>query len=434
MFFYARSPKNAAGLYMPIRSVGIIKERRYAAVKKKRKKKGSRVLITCTLPLPPFSFSFSLSLHLLKSLQEHRHRTPNDRVPQTKTAHLRRSTLQPRPPRARRRRRTPRLLRGVHKRVARHRTRLAIRARRGNQLDAANLAAAGGIRGQKRPAAAVRLGAHLASGGRELRRGCNDACAPRGVGGCADDGGAVLGGGDGGAGGVCADDGYGDRGGRLGEDGGCLDDGLALGVGGGLRDGDDDGAVGGGCFGGRRVGSWRCGAAFGGGEGGGWGWWGGGGAVGGDLALLEVLDGGDDEFGCEGWVRVVHLFDAAVVGFEDALLEVFEAAESGLEGLFGEGVEQVVEGFLRARVDGVGLRCVLGRRCRLLCKHGAEERQGQNSQSAEGKHDDVRSMRLTDPVKKRSDREVELFQRRGIDQLYAETRISKSSCRQPRMP
>ena len=222
-----------------------------------------------------------------------------------------------------------------------------------------------------------------------MRRGRDDGGAACGIRGCAEHGGAGFGGGDGGAGGVCAHEGYGDGGGGLGEDGGCLDDGLAGGVGGGLRDGYDDGAVRGGGFG-RGVGCGRAGVvgrgrggAFGWGRGGGWGWWRGGGAVGGRLALLEVLDGGDDEFGCEGGVRVVDLLDAAVVGFEDALLEVFEAAEGGLERLFGEGVEEVVEGFLRARVDGVGLGRVLGRRCRLLCKHSAQERQGQNSQSAE---------------------------------------------------
>lgn len=93
------------------------------------------------------------------------------------------------------------------------------------------------------------------------------------------------------------------------------------------------------------------------------------------------MNGGDDEFGGERGVLVVHLFDAAVVGFEDAVFEVFESAQCSLQRLLGQCVEQVLESFLGARVDG----CDLLRWARglLVRKHGADERQGQYDQSAE---------------------------------------------------
>lgn len=52
-----------------------------------------------------------------------------------------------------------------------------------------------------------------------------------------------------------------------------------------------------------------------------------------------------------------------------------------MERFFREGVEEVLEGFVGAGVDGAGLFGLL-----LLGEDGAEERQAQEGQGAEGAH------------------------------------------------
>ena len=328
------------------------------------------------------------------TLHEQRQRRPTHHYKIPSTIRIRRTSLQPRPS-TRLRRIACRRLRGVHKRVTRDGAGLAVGARGGDQFDRADLSATGRVRGHKRAAPCVRLGADFTGCWCKLRGGGDDGAAALGVSGGADDGGTVLGRGHGLALGVCADDGHGDRGGDLAEHGGGLDNGLAARVGCSLWNIDDDGTVGVGRRGGRVVAGRSVAALLGRGRvaalrrcvrglrvrrrchrc-----------AVGGCLALLQVLDGGDDKLGCEGRVLVVHLLDAAVVRLEDARLEVLEPAECCLERLLGQCVEQVPECFLRAGVDGLGLVDLLSRRRGLLGKHRSEEREGQKGHSAERAH------------------------------------------------
>jgi hypothetical protein len=150
---------------------------------------------------------------------------------------LRRRLRAPIPTRRRR-------LRGVDILVARNRARASIRTRCGDQLHAANLGAAGRVRGQEGAAAGIRLGTHFAGCRCELRGGRDGCGAPLGIGGGADYRGPGLDSSNGRSGGVGAGKGHGDRGGDLAEDGGGFDDGLADRVGCGLLDGYDDGAIG----------------------------------------------------------------------------------------------------------------------------------------------------------------------------------------------
>lgn len=204
-----------------VKSVGIIKERRYAKCKAmlivgcdKGESWFSSPVVHLLLP-SHLSFSSSeylSSLVLRDILEEHRQRTTRHR--QTHSIPSRSASLKPRLPR-RRLRRGVRLLRRIHKCIARQRTRFAVRARRRNKLHTADLSATGGIRRQERASTLIRLGAHFASCRCELRCRCDDGGAALGISGGLDDGRAVLGRCDGLAGGVCGGEGYGDGGGDL---------------------------------------------------------------------------------------------------------------------------------------------------------------------------------------------------------------------------
>lgn len=128
---------------------------------------------------------------------------------------------------------------GVDESVASQGAGPPVGARGGDELDAADLAAGGGVCGEEGGALGVGLGHDFAGGGGEVASGRGDLGAAGGVGGGFDHGWAVLGLCDGVALRVGADDGNWDGGGDLAKNFGSLHNGAAAGGDGGL-DGDDD--------------------------------------------------------------------------------------------------------------------------------------------------------------------------------------------------
>lgn len=86
------------------------------------------------------------------------------------------------------------------------------------------------------------------------------------------------------------------------------------------------------------------------------------------LTLPKVIDCGDDELGGQGRVAVVDMLNTAVVSLKDAVLEVLQLAQCRLQRILRNGIEQILECFVCAGVDGVGL--VFWRR--RLSKNSAE--------------------------------------------------------------
>lgn len=73
------------------------------------------------------------------------------------------------------------------------------------------------------------------------------------------------------------------------------------------------------------------------------------------------MDSGYNELGGQGRVVIVDVLDTAVVRLEDAVLPIFQAAQRSLERLLGKCIQQILESFVGACVNGVPLVYLLRR-------------------------------------------------------------------------
>jgi len=105
------------------------------------------------------------------------------------------------------------------------------------------------------------------------------------------------------------------------------------------------------------------------------------------LPLLELeLRSGYEACG-EGWVLDVDFFNGSSVMLPDAVFELgMVVVQRGMERLFWESVEQVLEGLVQVHIRVLGFA---GTKARLrigLSEHQCHERQGEEEGFAEREH------------------------------------------------